>query len=611
MDTGTPFRNASPAPRSASTRGLKTGLRSFREIPDWLRWRFTDAQRFLLLCIIAGVLCGLAGVGFHLSIHWVYDTWSHSFRGTMGWQKITLMIASPAIAGLVVGLILQYLAPTATGSGIPQTKHAYYQKFGYIGLKEAFFRFVAGTLFVGLGNSLGREGPTVHICSAVASKIGQWAGLAKSSVRAMVPVGMGAGIASAFNTPIAAIFFVFEELLDDFSSKALGGILVAVVIAAVVSRAILGEHAAFVLDLPPYHMNAWMLVSVVMGISAGFLGHLWVTLLLWMRSRVKRWGAPVWIKPGLGGLSVGLIAYTVFQLTDGAEGVYSIGYQDLSAALGGNLVLPVILALFIGKFVATLFAYCFGGSGGIFAPVLFMGGMLGALFGESLTLYFAVPDRVDAACALLGMGVFFAAVIRCPLTSILIIFEMTRNYSIILPLMTGNMIAYAIAVKLRPISIYDSLLLQDRISLKRMPSYRGERDWRNLPVSTIMTHEAVTLRAEDTVEQSLRGVIAVQRHHAYPVVDAAGKLVGVITRHELEEASPERRRDTVEELMPTKRLVTLTPDTSIRDAANIMVLGDVEQTPVVSKSDATRLLGILTLHDIARQQNAIQEKEDT
>lgn len=521
------------------------------------------------------------------------------------------MIGSPAFAGIVVGLILQYLAPSASGSGIPQTKQAYYHKFGYIELKEAFYRFIAGTIFVGLGNSLGREGPTVHICSAIASKIGQWAGLAKSSVRAMVPVGMGAGIASAFNTPIAAIFFVFEELLDDFSSKALGGILVAVVIAAVVSRSILGEHATFVLNLPSYHMDTWMLVSVLMGISAGLLGHLWVTLLLQLRSSVKQWKLPTWIKPGLGGLSVGLIAYTVFRITHGAEGVYSIGYQDLSAALGGNLVLPVILALFIGKFIATLFAYCFGGSGGIFAPVLFMGGMLGAVFGESITLFFAVPEGVDAACALLGMGVFFAAVIRCPLTSILIIFEMTRNYSIILPLMTGNMIAYAIAVKLRPVSIYDSLLLQDRISLKRLPSYRGERDWRNLPVSTIMTHEAVTLRSDATVEASLRDTIVRHRHHAYPVVDSTGKLEGMITRHEVTDARNERKLESIRSLFPKKRLVTLTPDTSIRDAANLMVLGEVEQAPVVSKNEATRLLGILTLHDIARQQNAILEKGES
>lgn len=583
---------------------------SIKNLPDWLRWKLTDGQRFLLLCIISGVLCGLAGVGFHLSIHWVYENWTGTFHALSGWKKTAVMVGSPAVAGLLVGLILQFLAPSASGSGIPQTKQAFYLNFGYIDLKEAFFRFIAGTLFVGLGNSLGREGPTVHICSAVASKVGQWAGLAKSSVKNMLPVGMGAGIASAFNTPIAAIFFVFEELLDDFSSKALGGILVAVVIAAVVSRSILGEHATFVLNLPTYHMDYWMLISVVMGITAGVLGHIWVSLLLALRSWNKRLKLPVWVKPGLGGLSVGLIAYTVFTITNGNEGVFSIGYQDLSSVLGGKLVISVLLALFIGKFFATIFAYSFGGSGGIFAPVLFMGGMLGGVFGETLTVFFHVPEGVDAACALLGMGVFFAAIIRCPLTSILIIFEMTRNYSIILPLMAGNMIAYAIASKLRSIPIYDALLLQDRVNLKRMPSYRGERDWRNLPVSTIMTYDVVSLRADETVKEALKGTIKQQHHHAYPVTNAPNRIIGMITRHEIQDADQLGSDDAIEKLLPNKKLVTVTPDTSIRDAANTMVLGEVEQAPVVSKKEPGRLLGIITLHDIARQQNAIMEKED-
>ena len=583
---------------------------TIKNLPDWLRWKFTDAQRFLLLCIISGILCGLAGVGFHLSIQWVYDHWTGTFHAMQGWKKAVVMIGSPAFAGILVGFILQYLAPTAAGSGIPQTKQAFYLKFGYIDIREAFFRFIAGTLFVGLGNSLGREGPTVHICSAVASKVGQWAGLAKSSVKNMLPVGMGAGIASAFNTPIAAIFFVFEELLDDFSSKALGGILVAVVIAAVVSRSILGEHATFVLNLPAYHMDYWMLVSVVMGIAAGILGHIWVTLLLALRSWNKRLNLPIWVKPGLGGLSVGLIAFSVFEITKGSEGVFSIGYQDLSSVLGGKMIISVIIALFIGKFFATIFAYSFGGSGGIFAPVLFMGGMLGGLFGETLTMFFDVPAGVDGACAVLGMGVFFAAVIRCPLTSILIIFEMTRNYSIILPLMAGNMIAYAIAVRLRSIPIYDALLLQDRVNLKRMPSYRGERDWRNLPVSTIMTYDIVSLRSDETVKEALKGTIKQHHHHAYPVTNAPNRLVGMITRHEIVDADHLGNNNVLEKLLPNKKLVTVNPDTSIRDAANTMVLGEVEQAPVVSKKEANRLLGIITLHDIARQQNAILEKED-
>jgi chloride channel protein, CIC family len=377
-----------------------------QSFPEWLRWRFTDGQRFLFLCIVSGVLCGFTAVGFHFSIHWVYSNWSSSFESMQGWKKLLVMVGTPALAGAVVGLLLQYVEPSASGSGIPRTKQAYYQNFGYIPLKEAFFRFLAGTIFVGFGNSLGREGPTVHICSAVASKVGQWAGLAKSSLRAMIPVGMGAGIAAAFNTPIAAIFFVFEELLEDFSSKALGGILVAVVIAAVVSRSMMGEHPAFLLDLPTYRLHMWMLVVIAMGVAGALLGHLWVGLLLWLRLWVRRVKVPSWVKPALGGLGVGLVATTVYGISNGSQGVFSIGYEDLSAVLGGNLILPVILALFIGKFIATLLAYCFGGSGGIFAPVLFLGGMFGGLFGEGMELFFQVPEGVDAACALLGMGIF-------------------------------------------------------------------------------------------------------------------------------------------------------------------------------------------------------------
>jgi len=592
------------------TRSLSLSFGSIRDLPDWLRWKLTDGQRFLFLCIIAGIACGLVGVAFHLSIYTVYENWRHWFHQYHGWQRIAIMLLSPAFAGLLVGLILKFFSPSAAGSGIPQTKQAFYQNFGVFQLKEAFFRFLAGTISVGLGVSLGREGPTVHVCSAISSKIGQWFGLAKASVKSMVPVGMAAGISAAFNTPIAAIFFVFEELLDDFSSKALGGILVAVVIAAVVSRSILGEHAAFVLELPQFHMDYWMFASILMGAMAGLLGHLFVTGLLTLRSWNKRWAMPGFLKPAVGGLGVGLTGVTVYYLTQGYEGVFSIGYQDLSAALAGKLALLVILLLFIGKFFATIFAYSFGGSGGIFAPVLFMGGMLGGLFGETMTQLFELPDGVDGACALLGMGAFFAAVIRCPLTSILIIFEMTRNYSIILPLMVGNMLAYALARKLRPVAIYDALLLQDRISLKRLPSYRGERDWRNLPVSTIMTHEAISLRASKTVSAVLADEVVCQRHHAYPVVDESNRLVGVITRHEMEDAAHDQPESQIGSLLPRKKLVTVTPDTSIRDVANRLVLGEVEQAPVVISKDASRLIGIITLHDIARQQNAIQEKEE-
>ena len=577
-----------------------------------MRGRFDDTQRFLFLCICAGVVCGLVGVSFHLAITGLFDSLFELFEG-LGIWALPAMVLAPAFGGLIVGLMLRYISPSAAGSGIPQTKAAYHLDFGVIRISEAFWRFVIGTISVGSGNSLGREGPTVHICSAVSSKIGSLFGLGKLRVQAMVPVGMGAGISAAFNAPIAAITFVFEELLDDFSSKALGGILIAVVVAAVVERTILGEHGALQADTSFFTTSWWMLVCLVLGPVAGIFGHVFVESLLRLREFFKEWKQfPAWAKPAIGGLGVGLLGVTVFTLSSGHLGVFSIGYGDLNGALNGQLAWQVLLLLLLGKMAATIVCYASGGSGGIFAPVLFMGSMLGGLFGILLVRFGGADESVVAACALLGTGAFFAAVVRCPMTSILIIFEMTRNYSLILPLMVGNLIAYALAARLRSIPVYDALLLQDGISLRKMPAYRGEQDWRNLPVSTIMTYDARTILGNQTADENLERIQASgQPHHAYPVVDGDGQqLLGMATHHELEELARAGDLRPIRSWIGDHEIIAIYPDSSIRDAANTLVVKDVLQAPVVSRKDSRKLLGIVTLHDIARQQNAIEESFD-
>jgi CIC family chloride channel protein len=463
---------------------------------------------------------------------------------------------------------------------------------------------------VGTGNSFGREGPTVHICAAVSSSIGQWAGLAKARIQAMVPVGMGAGIAAAFNTPIAALFFVFEELLADFSSKALGGIVVAVVIAAIVERTLLGDGAALLVDFTLEQTEPWMLVSIPMGVAAAVFGHLFVSLLLFWRGFFKNQKVlPGWARPAIGGFGVGVVGLTVLFLV-GQTGVFGTGHHTLNQSLAGLLDWKALGLLFVGKLLATSFCYGAGGSGGIFAPVLFMGSMLGGLFGWGMvTLFPELPPETIQACALLGTGSFFAAVIRCKFTSMLMIIELTQSYTLVLPLMAGNLLAYSLSYRFRPVPVYDALLLQDGISLKRMPTYRGERDWRNLPVSTIMTYDVVTVPATDHVTQAL-GRIRKHRHHAYPVLDGRGEeatLIGVITHHELEEIKKEHPELSLKALLKDRKVISLSPDLSIRNAANTLVLKDVLQAPVVSKKHPGKLLGIVTLHDIARQQNAIEE----
>lgn len=576
-----------------------------------MRGRFNDGQRFLALCICAGVLCGLVGVSFHLAITNLFNGLFGFYQGLGVWA-IPAMILSPALAGLVVGLMIRYVSPTAAGSGIPQTKAAYHQNFGVIKTTEAFWRFIIGTISVAFGNSLGREGPTVHICSAVSSKLGRVFGLGKLRVQAMVPVGMGAGISAAFNAPLAAITFVFEELFDNnFSSKTLGGILIAVVVAAVVERSILGEHSALYATRETFETSSWMLICLLIGPVAGLLGHAFTSLLLLLRGHFMQWRRfPAWAKPALGGLSVGLIGVTVWQFTSGHHGVFSIGYQDLNSALNGQLIWQVLLLLFIGKFFATVICYASGASGGIFAPVLFLGSMLGGLFGALMVQFLQVDNSVAAACALLGTGAFFAAVIRCPLTSVLIIFEMTHNYSLILPLMIGNFLAYMISVKLRAIPIYDALLLQDGISLKKLPAYQGQQDWRNLPISTIMTHDCRTARGSLNAQNNLDAIKEDgHQHHGYPVIGDADSqaLIGMVMHHELEELVAEGNEAPLSEILAEQKTIAIHPDDSIRDAANTLVIKDVLQAPVVSRKDASRLLGIVTLHDIARQQNAIEE----
>lgn len=581
--------------------------------PDYLRQNFTDTQRYLIIWIITGIACGAAAVAFHKSIdlvfHLVRSVAEWIGDGSSGMTYFYLGLA-PVLGGLLTGLIVQFLAPTAVGSGIPQTKARYYRDFGVFRLREAVYRFIVGTLSVGFGMSLGREGPTVHICGALASWIGQMFGLAKKRVQAMVPLGMGAGISAAFNAPMAAVFFVFEELLGDFSSKAFFGIFVCVVIATAIQRIAIGEHPAFAIELELITTDWWMLLALPLGLASALLGRFFVEGLLQTRQFFRhRTPVPAWIRPAFGGLGVGIIGVTVAMLADGNLGIFGIGYDDLNTALNGRLVLLSTVALLLGgKIIATLLAYGSGGSGGLFAPTLFIGGMLGTLLGCAAQPLFHYSNDIIGAMALLGMGSFFAAVIRCPMTSIVIIWEMTGQYALILPLMAGNMLAWLLSGKLQPVPLYDALLLQDKINLKKMPHYKGDQDWRNLPVSTIMSFDPVTVGAEERLDDILARIGEEGlRHHAYPVTDAGGQVTGVVTHHEMEEKQRAQAARTVGELVEGQHLISLNPETSIRDVAQILVLEDVMQAPVVSSSDPGKLMGIVTLHDIARQQNAIED----
>jgi len=580
------------------------------KLVEWLHLRLSENKRQFLIWVLAGLACGLAAVCYHESVvilfGWVRDL--AAWAGT-GWAVVVL-VAAPTLGGLASGLIGTKIEKNAAGGGITQVKARYYLHFGVFRFREAFWRFVASALAVGSGNAMGPEGPTIHICSAVASGIGQMFGLAKRKIQAMVPVGAAAGLSAAFNTPMAALFFVFEELMGEVSSKSIFGILIAVVISAIVERTLVGEHTLFILGLPAFSTSWWMLLCIPIGIVCAAVGTFFVRTILKLRLKARETKAvPLWLRPALSGALIGLIGVTVLNLT-GHDGVFSIGYDDLSEVLSGRLLIPAVIALLlVGKFISYILATTAGTSGGIFAPVLFFGGMLGALVGiAGQRLGFGYNERVVGALALIGMGCMFASVIRCPLTSFMIVFEMTNNYTIMLPLMVGNIVAFLLSVRWHPISLYDSMLLQDGITLKRMPAYQGDQDWHSLPVKAIMTFDVASAKASLSARDNLDRIASAARfHHSYPVLDDSGKLVGMVTHAELEELAKNGNLSNVGELVTGRKLVAVSSEASISDVARILVLEDVLEAPVVPPGDNSRMLGIVTLHDIARQQNAIEE----
>jgi len=590
-----------------------------RTLPDWMRARFSDAQRFLALCVLVGLLCGLMAVAFHFTIHHLFDWVWHQAQGQEPLRFCAIMLGAPTLGGLLVGLGVRFYAPEAAGSGIPQTKAAYYNAGGKILVKTGVMRFVLGSLYVGLGNSLGREGPTVHVSAAISSRIGRWAFNDPARVQSMLPVGMAAGIAAAFNAPLSALTFVFEELLDNFSMKAIGGMVLAVVVAAAVSRTILGEDPVLMARISEdYKTSAWMLIALPLGVAAGLIGHFFSWSILKLRNWFKtRQFLPSWVNPAAGGLSCGILGIAAFyftsQLGDAQNSVFSIGYGSLELAFENKLSVGIIAILLVAKFLAVVINYASGGSGGLFSPTLFLGGMLGCIIGLGLSEFqhigewipaFPTDSKVIGGCVLLGMGAMFAAVVRCPFTSLIIIFEMTGNYSLILPLMAGNVIAWQISRQLQPFSIYSSLLLQDGISLRKLPAYRGAQDYRKLPVQTIMSHDVFVIQDVEKPGDALKRIeLEQKRFHAYPVMSDAGQLTGVITRHEMQENVS---AESVGDILGKQELLFVHPDTSIRDAANRMIVRDFQQVPVVSQVDERRLIGWLTLNDIARQQNAVE-----
>ena len=439
----------------------------YPRLADWLARRLPgERERMLALTIFAGGACGLAAVAFHATIGWLEVLMIDRANSAPGRSWIFWTIVSPGVGGLIVGLGLNYWVPAAAGSGIPQVKVAFSLRYGLITLRETIGKFVLCSFQIGSGASLGLEGPTVQICAGVSSLLARAAKLSPQYRRRMASVGMSAGIAAAFNAPIAAITFTLEELIGDLDQTMLSGVMVAAALAAVVENRILSNQPVFHVPRPyRFDSASSLLWYAILGLLAAVVSIVFTDGLLRLRAQFKRLSSiPRWIHPAIGGLAVGVLAVVGLEFFH-MNGIAGDPYKTLTLALTGTLPLGLMAAFCVLKLAATVLSYSSGGSGGIFAPSLFMGGMLGGVVGwVDVTVFHHSADAIGAF-AVVGMGAVFAGIVRAPMTSVLIVFEMTGGYGLVLPLMIANMSAFALARHWRPIPVYEALLAQDGIVL--------------------------------------------------------------------------------------------------------------------------------------------------
>jgi CIC family chloride channel protein len=531
--------------------------------------------------VVIGGACGLAAVAFHQSIELVSHLAIEPALAAPGRSWIWWTLLVPTLGSLAAGLLLHYVVPNARGSGIPQVKVAYAGRGGPLRSRDAAGKFLIGALQIGTGASLGREGPTVQIAAGLASRIGRSVGLSADNVRRLIPVGAAAGIAAAFNAPIAAVTFTIEEVVGNLDQTVLSGVIVAAALSAIVERSILGTHPVF--DIPPGagldHASSLILFAAL-GLLAAILSILFTDSLLALRKGFRGMTAvPGWARPAIGGLVTGALAVVAMGFV-GTSGITGGGYSTLGAALAGKLAVDVLLTLCLLKLAATVFSYSSGGAGGIFAPALFIGGMLGGAVGALDVAVFQHGPASLGAFALVGMGAVFAGIIRAPITSVLIIVEMTGGYSLILPLMIANMLAYGIARHYRPVPIYDALLAQDGIDLHHRPIASALSGIRVADVP-LDTRPYATFEPATPLAGLLAGLSSPERQEVFPVI-SAGKVVGIVTLADLVSLAANAPLGELVNATDVMRPVPLVrPEDELRLAFEGMLANGIRELPVI------------------------------
>jgi CIC family chloride channel protein len=553
----------------------------------------------LFLSLLIGALVGLVVVAFilltgRLAAH-MYPPGDDS-----AWRRIMV----PTLGALVTGILLFRFFPNARGSGIPQTRAAIFIDDGRITLRTVVGKFVCCSASLASGIALGREGPSVHIGSGIASVIARRLGLSTPQVRWLVPVGASAALAAAFNTPIAAVLFSLEEIMGDMHAPILGSVVLSSTTSWMVLHLVLGDEPLF--HVAGYHLvdPRELLVYAVLGIVGGIGSVAFVRLLLALRTAfAKLPRSTLWLQPVAGGLCVGLLGYFV-------PAVLGVGYDQVERALGGDLLLQAVAVLAVLKIVATAVCYASGNAGGIFGPSMFIGAMIGASVGHIAHQLFPATTAGAGAYALVGMGTAFAGIIRTPLTSVIMIFEVTRNYTIIVPLMISNLMAFYISQRFQREPIYEALARQDGLHL---PTGEFRRIARQFRVSSALQTSPDPLDASCTISDARARTMSGD-FGSWPVNDRRG-FAGMIRMADLSAAvAAGRGGETLQSLLgedpdDDDMAPHVHADQPLSLALSRMGATSHTVLPVVSRANVRTLLGVVTLPDVLRAYGVEQPRD--
>ena len=552
--------------------------------------------RSTIVIIVLSLAAALSAVAFMTIMNRVYEFFFVSIH--LSPLKFVLFSFCVVMgSSLVVSLLLK-AAPDAAGSGIPQTKAVYWKGLGFMRWRPVLVKFVAGIVSIGGGASLGREGPTVYLGSGVASMLSGLLGSGKRERRGPAAMGAASGLAAAFNTPMAAITFILEELVGDLSTRNLGPVVLASLIGALTVHALMGNQPAFI--LPMISATSWnhLLLVPVVGALAAYAGVLFQRGSLHIRSRLKKQQTiPAWLLPCFGGFFTWIIGCAAF-LGTGRVGVFGLGYLDLSAALHSNVLWWTAGILVCAKLAATIISYGFGGCGGIFSPTLFIGGMAGTFVAGLASIWLPLTPSDHIVLAAVGMSACMGGVIRAPLTSTLIVFEMTHQFEIVPGLMLGTLVAQTV-VRLwgGKHNFYDALLLQDGHELIKIKPPRDLLSWQDLPVVHVMNAKPVIVSSLDPA--ALKKLVESTPYHRFPYIDGTAAM-GIVTREAIRACLTEGNEPKIEKVGKCYAEATL------KEAGNHFLESPSGIILVLNKTDNS-LAGIVTLHDLLRAQAAVIE----